>query len=365
MEAGKRVARIPGDAVDIRPMQSDVPAMPKAKDSGARPPKAARRHHYVPQWLLKQFAFERKPGKFQTHIFDKRTNRKFLTSVESAMVEQDFNAVEISGERISFEGTMGKIEGAAAPIVAKIRSSESIFGLSEGDRRALARFVALQKIRGTNIRAQLRQLGDEFARMGLDVPASDGEAEKLLALNLVHEGLPEFSEAVADKDILLFRACAETEFILGDSGVAFHNDEKTDPYGNLGFHVLGIQIYLPISPSLALGFWCPTLMHKFQTGVQNARRLKAMSVLGRSDLRELALQQQAVTERVLKNIAPIVDAYSKGIPIETLEDNVTFMNSLQIREAERYVSSRKGTFELALRMISDNERYRHGLRLKF
>jgi hypothetical protein len=39
-----------------------------------------RRHHYVPRFLMKNFARERRPGQYQIQTFDKSNDRVFTTA---------------------------------------------------------------------------------------------------------------------------------------------------------------------------------------------------------------------------------------------------------------------------------------------
>lgn len=55
-------------------------------------------------------------------------------------------------------------------------------------------------------------------------------------------------------------------------------------------------------------------------------------------------------------------AIGTGQPVPSDSQNMDYLNSLQISQAERYVASSDGDFRLVRRMISDNGKYRRGLR---
>lgn len=55
-------------------------------------------------------------------------------------------------------------------------------------------------------------------------------------------------------------------------------------------------------------------------------------------------------------------AIGTGQPAPSDSQNMDYLNSLQISQAERYVASSDGDFRLVRRMISDNGKYRRGLR---
>jgi hypothetical protein len=64
---------------------------------------------------------------------------------------------------------------------------------------------------------------------------------------------------------------------------------------------------------------------------------------------------------------PLLDwmrGFRKGTPLTSTADNVLNHNSLQVRQAERYVFSSQPDFELVESMIADHPRFRKGPRLE-
>ena len=59
----------------------------------------------------------------------------------------------------------------------------------------------------------------------------------------------------------------------------------------------------------------------------------------------------------------IVHAFETGTPLPCEPDNVMRINSLQVKNAERFVMSKTNDFALAQRMIADNEKFRGGQRM--
>jgi hypothetical protein len=53
-----------------------------------------------------------------------------------------------------------------------------------------------------------------------------------------------------------------------------HNDNPKGHDSNLGLAVPGIQIYLPIAPSHALAFFCPTIKEELKKGTDKAGKIK-------------------------------------------------------------------------------------------
>jgi hypothetical protein len=59
-----------------------------------------------------------------------------------------------------------------------------------------------------------------------------------------------------------------------------------------------------------------------------------------------------------------VRAVESGAPTQMDPENVTFLNSLQVARAERFLFASDSDFSLADRMIADHPHLRHGWRIK-
>lgn len=336
-----------------------------------------RRHHYVPRCLMRQFAVERRVGQFQIQTFDKSNDRTFTTAIENVAVEADFNALERDGVRVSLEAGMGQIESGAAGPIARIVRDSVMNGMALEDRAAVDLFCALQFARGTGMRAQFlavaegvqaraRAIAGEQADLGL---AGDVEGMKAAALQLIAGSLLEFTGHFNNKDLLLFEAAEGEEFLLGDNPVTLQNARDLGPYGNLGLAVPGIEIYMPISSRLCLAYWCPSILEQMREGVALADRrvdqARALSVVGHGAARDAALASLPQLETLRARLRRIPEGHMAGTAILTEADNVTRLNSLQVRYAERFVMSRDGEFHIVRRMIADNPAFRQGMRPRF
>src|ERR1039458_9939768 len=83
--------------------------------------KLPRFNHYVPKFILENFADN---GKLS--IFDKHTLRQFKLPPYRAMGEKDFTNVRIGDEVLSFENRFAYIEDQAAPVVAQVVQRRSL-----------------------------------------------------------------------------------------------------------------------------------------------------------------------------------------------------------------------------------------------
>ncbi|PVM92982.1 DUF4238 domain-containing protein [Caulobacter endophyticus] len=331
-----------------------------------------RRHHYVPRFILKGFAVERKRGRFQTQVFDKHSGRTFAASINDVMVEGDFNALETPGGLLSIEAYISEIESKAAPLIERVVETGSLAQLSEADRLTLATFAALQFIRGTGPRAMAVAAAEAVnARIGAttsdaasDIRPDDGKRFGILS---IATELAEYAGHFATKDLVLFRAPIEKQFILGDNPVTLENLEPSDFFGNLGLTCVGIQIGLPISNRFQLNFWCPTILAKARADrdevMSRIRAINAMAMLSPNGLSDAGRALLEVLQKAMEAVTPLLEAYDSGMPIDLKEANVVRANSLQISYAERYIASAAGDFSLAVEMISTAPEYRRGRRM--
>lgn len=332
-----------------------------------------RRHHYVPRLLLNRFGVERKKGKFQTVVFDKDSGTTFKTAVENAMVEFDFNALEKNGVRFSAEVAMGDLENRVAPIIDKILQEQSLAGISTEQHAMLCTFAALQNLRGPSLRngffdltQALRErlaseeVSPEFEAEYLRLP--DGEEQKISALQMLQDALPEFASHFAAKDLLLARTTASHPFIIGDTPVAMANDEDHSPYGNIGLAVRGIQIHLPLSPLFTLVFWCPSIRDKLEISWKNAEgniaKAKTLLNVVQPHIRAKLLTDLETLEASYANFTDILNAIKNGAPLDFKPEHVERLNSLQVIFAQRWLAAPTDNFGLARRMISDDSRFK-------
>lgn len=336
-----------------------------------------RGHHHVPLMLQGAWAKPAK-GKFpHVDVFDKHDSRSFRTSGENIMLGRDFNSFDDGEMALSLEGGMGKIEDQASRVIQRLRIERSLADLTVEDRAALCVFAALQRLRGLGIRAQmlevdaqirarLREGGDDPDTIPQMAGGQDPEQIKLTALMLIRNNLDVFAKSLALKAMFLFQPPRGRTFLLGDSPIVMSNSTDHGPYGNIGFEVEGIELYLPIAPDLAIGFWCPTLVTLMETAlrqcVTSLRNTAAAAMFGVGpellQLRGMRADLASREERIRQELAHI----GAGTPVQWDPSNLDYVNSLQVAQAERHILSYDGDFALVRRIIADNPAFRGGPR---
>lgn len=115
-------------------------------ERGAFPESYARRHHFVPAFLLAAWADPRGERKGRLHQLDVRTGRPQRTSPDSACFKRDLYAQGKDGERSNvLESFFAVVEGHAAPALERL--AKDPISCSPEDRQTLSFFLALQGAR--------------------------------------------------------------------------------------------------------------------------------------------------------------------------------------------------------------------------
>ncbi|MDP9348836.1 MAG: DUF4238 domain-containing protein [Gemmatimonadota bacterium] len=312
-------------------------------------------HHYVPQFLLRGFAFRRKREAY-VYAYDKQTDRVFPTNVRNAAAETGFNNARIGGAVVSAEGVMGALEDDVAPLVQRIVREESLAWLSEEERAKLSLFTAVQLTRTRNYRDMLGQaqnrLAEALRRRGIDPEALEGyeeptedmlAAQQLRAAFSAHEVAP----LIHDKTWVLLRNSTPRPYFTSDNPVAFQNTKHKRP-GALGLGAAGIEIYLPLSSRFTLSMVC--------TGYEEQLR----DIAATSELLRLLGALPPELEENSRRVDAMLSAIRDGTPLEQTAENVTNQNSLQVLSATRYVYSDTDDFDLVRHMLEEEPDLRSG-----
>jgi hypothetical protein len=317
----------------------------------------ASNQHYVPRFLLRNFCAGARP---RIWAYDKSTGKSFETTVDNVAAERNFYETKIGDSILSLEERLSKLESKASVIIDRIVQDRSIGGLSGDDRIEIAAFVATQMLRGPHAREHVKALGDAvrgtLAKRGVDqesierlLPDLSPDQAKGLALASLRSA-EEFAPHIVNKSWLLFKTDPATPLYISDNPVGLQNlVEKATPLtGNLGLAVLGIEIYLPIASTLSLGFYCRSHEQVIREGVERCR----INTIHSPDLPIPHFGELLKWTR----------AFRTGVALDLELDNVVNQNSLQVRQAERYVYSNVPDFALVENMIAKQSMYRKGPR---
>lgn len=321
-----------------------------------------KNQHTVPRFLLDKFGFGKKGKKKKLFTFDKLNDRVFQQSVFDATTRNSFYNIENQFKQISLESMLGLYEEQAAPLIKRIVEEHSIKWLSEKDKYKISEFIAVQQSRTY---AQFQMLEQVFSDINdrlskMNVPTEELELElgsegsslrkKFFLKTIIDQD--EIVEHLMLKSWILYETVVQNPFYISDNPVALHNDIKEEFSSNLGIAVEGIQIHLPLSSVLTLALVCPLISKDALEAKHTSNNVKITSP------HSLQVIQNS------KFIIKLAEAFEGGTPLCISKDNLDFLNSLQIGNAEQYIFCEKNSFALARKMVSKNEMLRFGPRMK-
>jgi len=314
-----------------------------------------RIQHYVPQFLLRGFTNEH--GSLS--VFDKANQRRFESGTRAVAAESFFYDAEVGRLVVTAEPGLAELEGEAARVVANICREASLASLAAEDRAVLAVFIAIQSLRTRHTRENWEHLGKLLVdrvnrvvpedRPDAKIEAPTAEDVKLMTMMMMGEPAEEIAQIIAQKPWVLAHA-PNADLYIGDNPVAMHNDRSFGFYGNIGFAVPGVEIHFPISAEYTLFVPCPTSVANWRKTVSDAERLRGLA-------------EAAARARLDAGLAPVqslLEAVDLGSALDLRPENVERENSLQVGYAGRWVFSRTDNFDLATRMLGDDDRYRSG-----
>lgn len=316
-------------------------------------------HHYVPRFLLKHFTQGEKPKIF---VYDKSNDNKFHTNIKNIAAENGFYDIEVDDGILTLEPGLAQLESNSSGIIKKLIKQRTLKTLDEHEVAILAVFLAVQFVRTKEYRLRFEHLGELFAEKLREIGATEENIaeqtksatglpeDKLIGLQSVL-GAKEFVPYFLNKVWVLFETTNKRPFYISDNPLTLHNELDHGPYGNIGLAVRGIEIYLPISTTLCLGLLCPSIAKEFQKAYENLRILD-QEVPGMAD----TIMNKPKAARAF------CEGLVNGTPIQIIEDNVMMMNSLQVMYSSRFVYCEIDSFDLVKSMLTDNEKFREGLK---
>ncbi|EKN3939909.1 DUF4238 domain-containing protein [Yersinia enterocolitica] len=318
------------------------------------------RQHTVPRFLLQGFATLGRGKHPQLYAFDKHNERGFVTNIMNATVRNTFYNLDDHPERLSLEPLMGIYESEAAPVIHQLIEHRDIRNLSGEDRYKLAVFVAVQRARTFSEQQRITGIISAIADKVTAIGATQEQVVEALGFSPERDSRNIFLQQLVQqashidhlltKDWYLFETTPDHPYYVSDSPVVMHNNNDFGPYGNLGLALPGIQIYLPLSSTLTLGMYCPSIRDSQISRKRYLQRRMAFAPL------TLPLGLNPASQIAKAN------AFINFHTMRSAPDQVMWLNSQQVRFSEQYVFCEKDDFSLVRKMISDNQSFKTGLR---
>ncbi len=296
-----------------------------------------KKQHYVPQFLLRNFANGRK-NKAKIWVLDKRSGTVYPASIKDVAHENFFYEYHGDAGHIEYENLMQKIDSIGARIIGDI-TSKAILPNSVEDRIWLSYYIATQMIRTPMTRGDMenfRQL--VISKWGKDIKAHPDDPKtigeygpedaKASSLHLLKD-VPSFANLLQEKAWFLCETPPTAPYIVSDNPVVRHNMIDRWPRGNLGLKNDGIEVYMPLSPRFSIHAAC--------------KKLAAVALM---------------TSELSSTFAR---ALVEKTPIHYKLENVEFTNSLQVIWAERFIFAKEQWhLDMPLDMLHTNPELKNG-----
>jgi len=330
----------------------------------------AENQHYVPKMLLRNFAPDGAPEK--VYVFDKHTQKVWRkpTSIKNVAAERAFYEFDFDDKYVaSAEHVVEQVESNTRPAMERVLTTGTLKTLSDEEKSWLVIFVTLQMLRGRAFREQALDMDkfliEKIVSSGGDPndvknwkPFKDENELKHFSIHFMQSALPEMTSHLALKHMLLMTTPDDYPFLISDNPVTKSNQNDFGPYGNLGLAVRGIQVQMPISPTMMLAFWCPSIIEEMASGhaAVSARRQEALeSLFLPSGVNvEEARTAIATCDAAIAITSEMLSAVREGEPLRCVPLNVDFYNSLQVVSAFRFVISNREDFWVPKKMMKDS-----------
>lgn len=289
----------------------------------------AKKHHYVPQSVLRSFSM--RGERRSVFVFDKHTQRCFPLPIRDAAAERHFYTVTVGSETLNFEPFFQAFDDRLAELVAKLSATPSIASLSPQERYDLAVVTACQllrtKLQRTSPVELARQLSERIRESGFPLPDEVMRNEDPVSSIRSLLGIEAIAELLASKDLLLIVPRGPNLW-TSDNPVVFHNVFPSQP---AALAASGVEIYHPFAPGLCVVFLC-----------RSHREMLAESFDPRHP-------RPAPTDPFFLRL---FESLHTGAPLEVAGNYVTYLNSLQVGQSSRFLYSCDDDFALARKVLA-------------
>jgi len=301
----------------------------------------SKKHHYVPQSLLKYFSTDRTRN--QIYVFDKTCGKAALKSIKKfAGLEHDFNKLETENGVWNFEHLFQEVDDRLAILLKLIHRARNLSVVTADDRRDWADMVAVQLLRTPIMRTTMTQIAvdlvDSLAESGLAKPEdfslpTDNDSRRSMVKTFLDRN--SLRIALEDKDFVLFEGAGSTSFFISDHPVV---RQSTVPYGDSGLSSPGVGVYLPLGPDLVLAMLCKSVKINL-----NARPIEELELPQESAQRLIALREGLRT----------------GLPVRWSDNSVACFNALQIAGSSRFLYGSQNAFDAVRAKLEAHPELRH------
>ncbi|WP_153788995.1 DUF4238 domain-containing protein [Pseudomonas sp. EMN2] len=217
---------------------------------------ANKKHHYVPKFYLKNFS----QNSLSINIYNIHRDK----TINNANLKNQCYKDYFYGKTDKVEKALGGIEGAASEIFREIIKSQSAPRPFTVEHMRLVLFVLIQHSRTTYAVDVLNEMTDKFAKKMLATDKSlDLQELDKVKVSITEAGAFSVATATSALHLVLDLKCKiliakeGTEFIASDNPAILYNQlfESMDYMSAIGLSCKGLQIFLPLSPTILLHYY--------------------------------------------------------------------------------------------------------------
>ena len=292
--------------------------------------------HYVPQFLLRNFADS--DGRIFT--YDKINDVVGKVPPKAAASDLGFYEFEVDGQRVSYEDRFQRLETRAAPALRKIVEARAVDLLDASERQRIAEFIAAQSFR---TQAFLANIQGQPSRSELANLLERLWQSAFLTVDLISE-----------RHWLVMEITHDEVFYLSDQPVVLQKTENPSEGGSLGFDVAGVEAFMPLSPKVAIYMPCRTISDEIvRSHKMGTEMLADLWREGRG-----ASTEAFVVQKALRGTKPFHDAAVLGVAMPCHTESVLNLNYLQCSWSHRWLFSNKRDFATARMVLAKSPQYR-------
>jgi hypothetical protein len=256
-----------------------------------------KKHHYVPQFLLRNFAIEGSSNR-AIAVADLKAKRFY----DKAPIRQQCAKDYLYGKNLEMEKALGELETLASRLIRGAVTNSVLPEDGTQDWFDFLSFLAIQRGRTPASGRQSDKMATYFSREMLKQPGPGLEPPppEVLSCLEVSNTMSAVESLQVDANLtpqlndladLLVVNDTEVDFVLSDLGVVFFNDwaRECRDGGVDGFSCQGLQIFLPLSPRY--------LWIKFDPHVYDARHRSTVKATSLSDVLKVNRMMIASSEQ--------------------------------------------------------------------
>ena len=271
--------------------------------------KGTVRQHFVPKFYLRNFGSD-------LYCFDKKNDVKFKTNPNDVALKPDFYGGEYDGLP-SIETAFSQLENIHAMTIKELIKKQNYYKLSHDQKLAVCEFLAFQYVRTEQSRKSITHLMQSAYNLMASKILPENLKIKLNengSIGMHLKTMGDYRRLAVLFFNMKFTVCLNTTtipFWTSDNPVSKQNEYDTNPYGNMGITNRGIEIHLPLTPTLCLYALDPTIFYPMP------------------DFKEMSVKQNVIRE-----------------------------NFLQLRYSTRFVYSNTERFHVITSMLKNNPHFR-------